>query len=103
TGGQLSLTQPVTNRDPRHRSPLVPSQRIPAGTLAGWRVLRGNRDAESSAVASPAQVSVRGRKNPFCAPIPGMDTSTPLGRVFAAQSSGLSDTRWRDLADACGK
>jgi hypothetical protein len=45
------------------------------------------------APGSSAQVSVRGHQNPFCAPITDMDTSTPLGRAFADQSSGLADRR----------
>ena len=36
-----------------------------------------------------ARYSVYGCKNPVCMPIPAMDTSTPLGRAFAAVSSGF--------------
>ena len=44
---------------------------------------------ETLASRSLAQESVSGRKNRVCAPIPDLDTSTPLGRACAARSSGF--------------
>ena len=44
---------------------------------------------ETLASRSLARVSVRSGKNPLCAPIPDLDTSTPLGRACAARSSGF--------------
>ena len=44
---------------------------------------------ERLASGSLARVSVQGGKNPFCAPMTAMDTSTPLRRVFAALSSAF--------------
>ena len=37
------------------------------------------------------QVSVRGGKNPFCAPFTDLDPSTPLGRAFEARSTGFPE------------
>src|SRR6516165_524218 len=62
----------------------VPRRRhFALGTPPGWA-------AEATlASRSLARVSVHGGKNRLCAPIPDLDTSTPLWRAFAALSSGF--------------
>ena len=51
--------------------------------------VRVNPRFEALAPRSLIRVSVRGSKNRFCVPMTDLDTSTPLGRAFATQSSGF--------------
>ena len=44
---------------------------------------------EARAWGSLARESVQGGKNPLCAPVTDLDTSTPRGRAFTALSSGF--------------
>jgi hypothetical protein len=93
---QTAVYAPATAAFPAEtRVPNPSSNQRPVRGLRGLAYFDGFWDVrveprfETLAAGSFGQVSVRGRQNPFCAPITDMDTSTPLGTAFADQSSGF--------------